>query len=353
MLGEIATLRFVPLPMTGKVRPLFSAQDSRRPRVLCLADLTVSPKTREMLEAATDLVTLPPGDREGLLRLAPECEAYLASLWVRFDKEVFDRAKRLRIIATPSTGTDHLDLEEAARRGIPVISLKDETEFLDRIPSTAELAWGLLLSAVRRIPAASAASREGRWARDEFRGRQIAYKTLGILGYGRLGRIVAGYGTAFRMRVIACDVKPFSSPAVERVDFDTLLTESDALSIHVHLTDETRGMLDKAAFRKMKPGVVIINTSRGAIIDEAALLEALKTGKVAAAGLDVIVGEWRRDLDRHPVIRYARDHDNLIVTPHVGGITWEAQDTALQFTAQKLLRALREEFPEHAAEGKA
>lgn len=305
-----------------------------------MADLSVSPETRRMLEAQTRLIVERP-DRQALLDTIPECDAYLASLHVRFDREVFDRAQRLRVIATPSTGTDHIDLGTAAERGVAVITLKEETEFLDRVTSTAELAWGLLLAAVRKIPSSFADTLEGNWGRDRFRGHQIAYKTLGILGYGRLGRIVAEYGRAFRMRVLACDVKPFEAPGVERVDFETLLANSDVLSIHIHLTEENRGLISREAFGKMKPGIVLINTSRGAIIDEEALIEALQNGTVSAAGLDVIHGEWRDDLANHPLIRYAREHDNLIIVPHLGGTTYEAQDMTLQFIASKLLAHLR------------
>ena len=306
-----------------------------------MADLSVSPETRRMLEAETDLVLSPP-NRQALLDIIPDCDAYLASLHVRFDREVFDRAARLQVIATPSTGTDHIDLEAAAERGVEVITLKEETEFLDRVTSTAELAWGLLLAAVRKIPSSMADTLKGNWGRDRFRGHQLAYKTLGILGYGRLGRILAEYGKAFRMKVLACDVRPFETEGVERVDFDTLLARSDVISIHIHLTDENRGVISREAFAKMKPGIVIINTSRGAIIDEEALVEALENGTVSAAGLDVIHGEWREDLADHPLIRYAREHDNFIIVPHLGGTTFEAQDMTLQFIAGKLLEKLRE-----------
>jgi D-3-phosphoglycerate dehydrogenase len=315
--------------------------NSDKPKLLCMADLSVSPAAREILRDATKLDEMPP-DQDALLETIPDYDAYFASLHVRFDKGVFERAHRLRLIATPSTGTDHIDLDEAARRGIRVLTLKEETDFLDSVTSTAELAWGLLLAAVRKIPSSFDDAKQGHWARDKFRGHQLSGKTLGILGYGRLGRIVADYGKAFRMRVIACDLKPFDEPGVERVDFDTLLAESDVLSIHIHLTDENRGLISREAFGKMKPGIVLINTSRGAIIDEAALLGALETGKVGAAGLDVIEGEWRADLINHPLIGYAREHDNLVITPHLGGVTFEAQDMTLQFIARKLVGALRQ-----------
>lgn len=308
----------------------------QRPKLLSMADLSVSPKTREMLADECELIEAEPA-RETLLEIIPACDAYLASLKVRLDREVFDRARRLRVIATPSTGTDHIDLDLAAERGVRVITLKEETEFLDKVTSTAELAWGLLLAAVRKIPSAMADTLEGNWGRDRFRGHQLSGKTLGILGYGRLGRIVGDYGRAFRMNVIACDIRPFEAQGVESVDFDTLLARSDVISVHIHLTQSNVGLISRAAFGKMKPGVVLINTSRGAIIDEDALVEALDNGTVSAAGLDVIDGEWRDDLAEHVLIRCARRRDNLIIVPHLGGTTFEAQDMTLRFIAEKLL----------------
>jgi len=170
---------------------------------------------------------------------------------LRTDREVLDQATRLRAIATPSTGLDHIDVAYAARKGIRVISLRDETELLDSITATAELAWGLLLAVVRHIPWAFDAAKRGHWARDEFRGHQMSGKTLGVLGYGRLGRMVAEYGKAFRMRVLACDVREMApEDGVEMVSFETLLRESDILTIHVHLTEETRGIKPRGTSRR-------------------------------------------------------------------------------------------------------
>jgi D-3-phosphoglycerate dehydrogenase len=127
---------------------------------------------------------------------------------------------------------------------------------------------------------------------------------------------------------------------IERVDFERLLAESDVLSIHVHLTEENRGLIDAAALARMKRGAVIINTSRGAIIDEAALLASLENGRLGGAGLDVIEGEWRDDLAGHPLVRYAGSHQKLIISPHVGGATLEAQRIVLEHTVGKLARYL-------------
>lgn len=163
------------------------------------------------------------------------------------------------------------------------------------------------------------------------------HSTLGILGCGRLGSIVAEYGRAFRMHVVGHDRRSVVLPEVEMVSYDDLLRKSDVLTIHIHLTEENRGLVDRESLRKMKPGAILINTSRGAIVDEEALLEALENGRLAAAGLDVVEGEWRDDLADHPLIRYARSHENLIVTPHVGGVTFESQAMAYTAAAQKIV----------------
>lgn len=312
-----------------------------RYRVLNMSDTEACPGVFAPLERIAEVVSAP-ADPEALRRMLPEFDAYFATLHVRAEADMMERAKRLRVIATPTTGLDHIDLAAAARRNVTILSLKDDTEFLDRITATAELAWGLLLATVRRLPWAFEAARRGEWARDRFRGRQLSLKTLGVLGYGRLGKMVARFGLAFRMRVLACDVRAVTpDEGVTMVDFGTLLAESDVLSVHVHLTDENRGLLDAKAFAKMKPGAVLVNTSRGAIVEEAALLAALESGRLAGAGLDVICGEWDVNLAGHPLIRYASAHENLVISPHVGGVTYESQQMAMEHTVGKLVRFLK------------
>jgi D-3-phosphoglycerate dehydrogenase len=287
-------------------------------------------------------VTSLPADPEALARELPAYDAYVAALPVRLTRDIIANCPRLRVVATPSTGQDHLDVDALEEREIPLVSLKHDTEFLSRITCTAEMGWTLLLAVVRRLPWSFDAARQGIWARDRFRGHQLSGKTLGILGYGRLGRIMAEQGMGFRMRVLACDVREVDpAPGVELVDFDTLLRRSDVLSIHIHLTPENTRLIDAEAFAKMKPGAYLVNTSRGAIIDEAALLDALESGHIAGAGLDVIHGEWDENLVDHPLIRYARDHQNLVISPHTGGVTYEAQEMAMRWTAEKLARHLK------------
>ncbi len=308
--------------------------------VLCAADLSHLPETRKLLEAFYKVQYISPTP-QALEENLPVADAYFASLHVRLTEELIEKAPKLKFIATPSTGLDHIDIQAAQRRGIPVLGLKDDRELLDRITSTAELAWGLILACSRSIPAAFQAVQKGIWGRDLFRGHQIAYKTLGILGCGRLGTIVSQYGQAFRMKVMGYDVRPICLPGVQMVSFEELLRQADILTIHIHLTPENRKLINRDVLAKMKPGAILINTSRGAIIDEPALLEALETGKIAAAGLDVIEGEWDEDMGKHPLIAYARDHQNLIITPHIGGVTFEAQEMAYSAAANKLIDHLR------------
>ena len=305
------------------------------PIIICAVDLSNAPGAKKILEQNFQ-VRYVPATIEALCAALPDADAYYASLHVRLTTELLDEAHKLTAIATPTTGIDHIDLDTAAQKGVAILGLKDDRKLLDEITATAELAWALVLAASRYLPAASGAANQGHWARDEYRGHQIAYKTLGILGCGRLGNIVAQYGNAFRMHVIGHDIKQVEIEGVEMVSYDELLRQSDILSVHIHLNEQNRRFVDKRSIKKMKGGAVLINTSRGAIIDETALLEALEKGHLSAAGVDVIDGEWQDNLHEHPMITYARTHDNLIITPHIGGVTYESQEMAFSAAAQKL-----------------
>ena len=313
---------------------------SARLKILCTVDLKLAPETRDLLQKIADLECIA-GTPAALTEHVGDCDAYFGNADVRLDANAIAAARRLKVVATPSTGTDHIDKDALRKRGIALLSLTTEYALLDTFTATAECAWGLLIACMRRIPAALDAVRRGDWARERFTGRQLSEKTLGVVGVGRLGKMVVEYGKAFRMRVLGCDPKPIRIAGVEQVGFDALLSRSDVISIHVHLTDSTRGMFSREAFGKMKPGAVLINTSRGAIVDETALLEGLESGRIAAAGLDVIHGEWMDDITKHPLVRYAQSHDNLVITPHVGGATVESIAGARTFMARKLVEYIQ------------
>ena len=308
---------------------------SEKPILVCAADITHAPKAKAVLESAFQVRYIEPTEA-ALAKAIVGADAYFASLFVRLSGDLMKLSPSLKAISTASTGLDHIDLEYAAQEGVAVLCLKEDREFLDKITATAELAWALVLATSRHLPAAVNAAKQGRWARDEYRGHQIAYKTLGILGCGRLGNIVAQYGRAFRMNVIGYDTSSVEIEGVTKVSYDELLAQSDILSVHIHLNEENRGFVDKKAIAKMKKGAVLINTSRGAIVDEAALIDALESGHLSAAGVDVIDGEWQKDLLNHPMIDYTRRNDNLVITPHIGGVTYESQEMAFLEAAEKL-----------------
>ncbi len=311
-------------------------------RILNAEPENYSPQALEVLCRA-GTVEMKALDRAGLLAAVGDIDALIVRLKFQIDEEVFTAAPRLKALVSATTGLDHIDLDCAARRGVKVLSLKGETEFLRSIPATAELTWGLLLALIRRIPAAFGSVLEGRWERDDFKGRDLAGKRLGILGLGRIGSMVARYGLAFGMRVMAYDPHPERwVDGVERKEsMAELLMESDVFSIHVPLNPETRQLIGKSELDLLPPGALLINTARGDILDEQALLEALKDGRLAGAALDVLSNERSDALARSPLIEYARQHSNLILTPHIGGATYESMAATEMFMAKKLVDYLK------------
>ena len=310
--------------------------------ILCMS-AEIGPTSLDPLREIGEVDVREP-DRQYLLDHIHEYDAYLPSLKVRIDRELAQRgaAGRLKLIYTPSTGLDHLDLDALEEFGIQMESIRTEYALLDQITSTAELAFTLMLSAARKVPAGHNAAMKGLWARDRYRGHQLSAKTLGVLGVGRLGSMMVDFGRGFRMNVIGCDSNPRKRIAdLEYLEFDEFAARADVITIHIHLTADNEHFLNAERIAKMKDGVILVNTSRGKIIDEEALLAALNSGKIGGFGADVIMGEWRDDLDQHPLIAYAREHDNMTIVPHVGGVTWEAQSMTLRFVAEKMAAVMR------------
>ncbi len=253
--------------------------------------------------------------------------------------EILQSAPRLKAIVTATTGLDHIDVATAAAQSVQVLSLRGETEFLRSIPATAEQTWALLLALMRHLPAATQDVQAGHWHRDAFRGHELAQKTLGIVGCGRIGEKVARYALAFGMTVLAHDPYQATLPAgVMRCHtLADLLAQSDVVTLHVPLQPDTVELIDAQALALMRPDAVLINTARGAIVDEASLLAALQHQHIAGAALDVLAGESEAPPSaEHPLIQYAQAHRNLIITPHIGGATYESMQNTEVFMARKL-----------------
>ncbi len=307
-------------------------------RILNVEPSGYDPDARKILESQfqLDVAALP---RHELLREISNYDVLITRLGHQIDAEIFAAAPRLKAIATATTGLNHIDLEEAQRRKIAVLSLKGETAFLKTVTATAELTWGLLLSLIRRIPSAHASVCEETWNRDLFWGSELQGKTLGLIGLGRLGEIVAQYGLCFGMEVIAFDPYVTNTNKLIRQTGDVfeLIERAEAISLHVPFSPETDKMFSRRHFERMSKDSVLINTSRGEIVDEEALLDALKNQHIGGAATDVIADE--RNFPS-PVcaalIDYARTHDNLIFTPHIGGATKDSVSKTEVFMAKKI-----------------
>jgi D-3-phosphoglycerate dehydrogenase / 2-oxoglutarate reductase len=246
--------------------------------------------------------------------------------------DLMERADRLRVIGRAGVGVDNVDVGAATRRGIVVANAPEST-----VVAAAEHTVGLLVALSRSIPQAHSELKQGRWKRSAYSGVELAGKTLGVLGFGRIGQQVARRARGLGMRVVAYDPfvadERFRELGVERTTTpEHVYGEADFVTLHLPLTEETRGFLDAAAMTRMRDGVRIVNAARGELVDEAALLEALRSGKVAGAALDVFPSE--------PYSGPLLELDNVVVTPHLAASTEEAQDRAGVIVAEQVTAAL-------------
>lgn len=255
------------------------------------------------------------------------------------DSALLDNANRLKVIVCNATGVDHIDVAAAESRGITVLSLKGEVDFLRTVHATAELTWGLLLSLLRNIPQAHGQVVSGRWQRDNFFGCELHGKRLGILGFGRIGEKVASYAKVFGMSVYGYDNKPINYPSdvIVAPTLEDLVHHSDVLSVHIPYQKETHELITLEILNQLPRGAFVINTSRGMVINERDLLHALQLRTIGGAAVDVLVNEHKQNfLHNNPLIEYAKNHNNLLITPHIGGVTRESWEKTETFMAEKL-----------------
>ncbi len=315
--------------------------DHRR-KILVTEKLDFSPAAVEKLRDMGDLI-LADLDRDELLSVIRDVNV----LWIRLRnniaRDVIQAAPKLKYIVTPTTGLNHIDMECAEEQGVTVLSLRNEVEFLRSVRASSEHTLALMLSLLRNIPAASTSVREGSWQRDPFKGSELHDKTVGLVGFGRIGRLVAQYLHAFGCKIYATDPAVQSAPGlpyVQFVEFGQLLCQSDIVSLHVNLTNETEDFFGASQFALMKNKSYFINTSRGELIDENALLEVLASGKLAGAALDVLCNEHTLEESMSDLLLYAKENENLLVTPHIGGCTRESMEKTELFMTEKLSRAI-------------
>ena len=258
----------------------------------------------------------------------------------KIDKELLEDTN-VKLINTCSTGMNHIDIDYCKENNIEIYSLTRDMNLINNLPSTSELAFGLMLSLLRQIPQGQKHVSEYGWDYTQFVGRQIKGLKVGIVGYGRLGKMMYDFCTAFGANVMIYDpyVREQLSDSFLLNNWCTSLEQlfefSDVISLHVHVTDETKYMINKDLFSSINKDCYIINTSRGEIVNENDMVEGLKSGIITGYGTDVVENEFD-DLSKSPIIKSMNEGENIIIVPHVGGMTIEGQTKAYTWAINKL-----------------
>jgi len=234
----------------------------------------------------------------------------------------------VKVINTCSTGTNHLDKKYCLKNKIEVWSLTKDMELINDLPSTSELAFGLMCSLFRKINPGFESVKKGDWNYEPFIGKQMKDSSVGIIGFGRLGKMMNNFCKAFGMKTYIYD------PYLGYNNLSELLMFSDVISLHVHVTDETREMINKKFLMNMRKGSYLINTSRGELVDELSIIKSIKAGHLSGYGTDVIKDEFG-DRSNSELVEFSKKNSNVIITPHVGGMTWEGQTKAYKWAISK------------------
>jgi D-3-phosphoglycerate dehydrogenase len=287
----------------------------------------VAPEAKAVLQDHAEV------EMDGDLEQLDQFDALIVRSATQVDADLLQQAPRLQVIGRAGVGVDNIDLQMAQEKGIIVVNAPEAAS-----QAVAEHALGLMLALARRISAADASMRAGQWEKKQFKGVELGGKVLGILGVGRIGALLAENARNLGMQTIGYDAlltkEEVQNRGVQPVSMDEVLRQSDFLSLHVPLSDETRGIIDADALASMKSRAYLISTARGGVVDEGALLRALDDGQLAGAALDVFEHEPPLDwaLVRHPAV---------VTTPHIAAMTDEAQRRAAIGVAQEVLSALQ------------
>ncbi|MCC6146577.1 MAG: hypothetical protein IT308_03310 [Anaerolineaceae bacterium] len=290
---------------------------------------------KAIFQAAAETVDKKGISAEELLQIVGEYDALVVRGRTKVTPAVLEAAKKLKVVGRAGVGVDNIDLAAAKTHNVTVVNSPTATTI-----AVAELAMALMLAVVREIPRADAGMKSGNWLKKELEGGELWRKTLGVVGYGRIGAAVGVRASAFDMKVIGYDpelpAEEIRKRGAEPVTLDELYARADIITVHVPLVASTRDMFNAEAFSKMKKGVILIDAARGGVIAEDDLLAALNSGQVAAAGLDVFSTEPPGDIE---LVKHA----HVICTPHIGAQTAEAQQRAADDIANEVLAALRGE----------
>lgn len=274
-------------------------------------------------------------------------DVIFTKLGLSINKNIIKLQPTLKYIVTATTGLNHIDIEEAKKNNIQIVSLKGEEVFLSSVKSTAEHTWALLLSLIRNIKPAIDSVNNGKWERSHLLCDELDGKTIGIIGFGRLGKIVANYANAFGMNVLVNDINnkqvELLPNHIQSCNLDSLLKQADFVLLMIAFTDENVHFINKDKISLMKKGAYFINTSRGELVNEDDLLQALKNGHLKGAALDVLNkdSDWDGTIQGSwGLVDYAKTNKNLIITPHIGGYGINSILKTRDFVTQKLIQKI-------------
>ena len=307
-------------------------------KILCITPIKHIDGVYKKLQSYGELIYEPKIDKDELKNLLNQTNAdYLFTGPSKqnfiLDEEVL-KDSNVKVINTASTGLNHIDLNYCKENNIDVWSLKEDYELINDLPSTSELAFGLMMSLLRNIPKSFHSVKDGNWDYEPYVGHQIKGKTIGVIGYGRLGKIMCDLFYGWGVKLLASD--PYERITTARgVPLDELLEKSDVVFLHTHVTDETRGMVDEEFISYMKQGSYLINTARGELVDEVAIIESIKVGHLKGYGTDVIKDEFG-DIQNSKLVEFSMNpNNNVVITPHIGGMTIEGSTKAYHWAVNK------------------
>lgn len=291
-------------------------------------------------------VHLGPIQRKELSKKVSQVDVLVIRLSHLIDRALIENAKKLKYIITPTTGLNHIDVDYAEKKNIEIISLKDEQDFLETIPSTAEHTWALLLSLIRKIPQSFEDVKKGNWNRDAYKGNNLNALSIGIFGFGRVGKQVARIAKCFNMQVFVYDKKEIVSKDFEKLGSkEELFQKSDIISIHLDFCEDNKEIVNKELLKHLKRGSYVINTSRGELINEFDLVEFLENKTLEGVAMDVLQNENDSlSLFESPIIKYAKSNKNIIITPHTAGATYQSMRITEEFVVDKLIDRLKHQI---------
>ena len=305
-------------------------------KILCITPIKHIDGVYKKLQSYGELIYEPKIDKDELKNLLNQTNAdYLFTNPNKqnfiLDEEVL-KDSNVKVINTVSTGLNHIDIDYCKENNIDVWSLKEDYELINDLPSTSELAFGLMMSLLRNIPKSFHSVKDGNWDYEPYVGHQIKGKTIGVIGYGRLGKIMCDLFYGWGVKLLASD--PYeritTAKGTPRLE---LLEKSDVVFLHTHVTDETRGMVDDEFLSQMKQGSYLINTARGELVDEDAIIESIKVGHLKGYGTDVIKDEFG-DIKNSKLVEFSKSN-NVLITPHIGGMTIEGSTKAYHWAVNK------------------